>query len=346
MDLASICSMLVANFAPIRDSVNRCELRIDSVIKADSLFAKQSRIGQTIRLLHDYLTTNVAHRIIMNVYGEMWGLQMLLYTGDTLITALPGLDATYDVNLAWVGPNTPPDGAVSMVVSLGSIGTTTINGQIEGPAMGPSTGLVAYYPFNGNAIDESGSNLHGVVQGATLTRDRLGNLDRAYHFDGLSNYIYTTGLLGISGSQPRSLSFWMKGTGTLRQAMAGWGASGQDRAFVAEHSVGSPHCATGKLFFVGYWNDLCTGITVNEDVWHHVAMTYDGITVSIYADGVLVASQAKVLSTVNSVFNIGRQIYMDRPDLNGYMYFTGDLDEVRVYNRALTGSEVSALSRS
>jgi hypothetical protein len=47
-------------------------------------------------------------------------------------------------------------------------------------------GLVAHYPFNGNANDESGNGNHGMVNGATLTEDRFGNIDSAFHFDGRS----------------------------------------------------------------------------------------------------------------------------------------------------------------
>ena len=49
--------------------------------------------------------------------------------------------------------------------------------------------LLAYYPFNGNANDESGNGNNGVVSGATLVDDRLGNTDSAYYFNGTSDYI-------------------------------------------------------------------------------------------------------------------------------------------------------------
>ncbi len=50
-------------------------------------------------------------------------------------------------------------------------------------------GLVAYYPFNGNASDKSGNGNHGTVYGATLTKDRFGNTNSAYSFDGIDDYI-------------------------------------------------------------------------------------------------------------------------------------------------------------
>ena len=53
-----------------------------------------------------------------------------------------------------------------------------------------SDGLVAYYPFNGNANDESGYNKHGVVYGVSLTEDRFGNTNSAYSFDGIDDYMH------------------------------------------------------------------------------------------------------------------------------------------------------------
>jgi hypothetical protein len=55
-------------------------------------------------------------------------------------------------------------------------------------------GLVAYYPFNGNAADESGND--GVVYGSTLTEDSFGNPDNAYSFDGVDDYIDIGGQIG------------------------------------------------------------------------------------------------------------------------------------------------------
>lgn len=57
------------------------------------------------------------------------------------------------------------------------------------PAYVPTNGLVAYYPFNGNANDESGNGHHGTVNGATLTSDRNDVQNSSYSFDGLDDYI-------------------------------------------------------------------------------------------------------------------------------------------------------------
>jgi hypothetical protein len=57
------------------------------------------------------------------------------------------------------------------------------------PAYVPTDGLVGWWPFNGNANDESGNGNNGTVNGATLTEDRFGNANSAYYYDGISNNI-------------------------------------------------------------------------------------------------------------------------------------------------------------
>ena len=71
----------------------------------------------------------------------------------------------------------------------------------------PTNGLVGYWPFNGNANDESGNGNNGTVNGATLTTDRFGNSNSAYSFDGINDYIGTN-LSGITGQNSRTISFW------------------------------------------------------------------------------------------------------------------------------------------
>ncbi len=133
LDLNAIYSMLVAHFCPIPDSVTRCQLLIDGIKVDDIEFTKQSLLGDTIGLSYDYLETNVSQRIKLDVYGEMYGINSLLYTGDTMITPLPGINANYTVILKWVGPNVLPSGQIVMTISFGPVGTVTVNGLIRKP---------------------------------------------------------------------------------------------------------------------------------------------------------------------------------------------------------------------
>jgi len=70
-------------------------------------------------------------------------------------------------------------------------------------------GLVAYYPFNGNANDESVNGNHGTVYGATLTTDRFGNTNKAYSFDGVDDYIDSKFNFN-GGSTNFTISYWAK----------------------------------------------------------------------------------------------------------------------------------------
>ena len=70
-----------------------------------------------------------------------------------------------------------------------------------------SLGLVAYYPFNGNANDESGNGNHAIINGATLTYDRFGNPDNAYSFNGVSGDINIGG--NVKPPFPVSVSVWV-----------------------------------------------------------------------------------------------------------------------------------------
>ena len=92
-------------------------------------------------------------------------------------------------------------------------------------------GLVTYYPFNGNAKDESGYGNHGVVKGATLTNDRHGNTNRAYHFDNSSIVAPQESFIPYETFTPNeptnyrryntksfSTSFWFKAHGPATQA--------------------------------------------------------------------------------------------------------------------------------
>jgi hypothetical protein len=77
------------------------------------------------------------------------------------------------------------------------------------PTYVPTNGLVAYYPFNGNANDESGNGNNGINNGATLTTDRFGNINKAYNFNGSSNYISVPFSSTIGVQQKISVSFWV-----------------------------------------------------------------------------------------------------------------------------------------
>jgi hypothetical protein len=213
------------------------------------------------------------------------------------------------------------------------------------PSYVPTNGLVGWWPFSGNAIDSSGNGNNGTVNnGAALTTDRFGNTNAAFDFDGLDDYISATPSLP-TGSAPRTVSCWFKTTaGAIPtsqypnyQTMTGWGSPFGGPIIFPQHVV----APTGRAYFESGsgGNQLNSQGAVNDGTWHQIVTTYDGAgsRVKMYIDGVLHDSSAIVtLGTASSYFGIGNVSWANIP-------FRGQIDDVGLWNRALTASEVSNL---
>jgi RHS repeat-associated protein len=204
-------------------------------------------------------------------------------------------------------------------------------------------GLVAYYPFNGNANDESGNGYHGAIEnGPYLVADRFDNQNNAFFFDGIDDYIEILTGIGFSQfnnpQQAYSYSVWFKKTssacGTLfsNSSEDGWN-------YIA---------ISDKVYGVirdNYWDG--TGIIgasqVNNDIWHHLVFTFTNPTMRIFVNGQLESTQEFVGNLLSSGgwpaggVKIGVQYLYDG------CYFSGAIDDLRIYNRSLTEDEISYL---
>jgi hypothetical protein len=204
--------------------------------------------------------------------------------------------------------------------------------------------LVAYYPFNGNANDESGNGNNGTVYGATLTADRFGNPNSAYSFDGISNYIKAS-----STNLPtaeRTVSLWFKAnTISNKPGLLGYGGNACGTswffAFNFTYYYNGAHCAVNSIVYN----------VPSEPIsdWYHWVVTTDSSGTKMYVNGILVASNT---TFVNNTYVNERDLgigvisspsgYVPYTDYN-VGYFNGILDEIRIYNRALSSDEVNAL---
>jgi Concanavalin A-like lectin/glucanases superfamily/Immunoglobulin domain/Bacterial TSP3 repeat len=191
-------------------------------------------------------------------------------------------------------------------------------------------GLVAYYPFNGNANDESGKFNNGTIVHGSLAADRFNNMDAALRFKDDSIGVLTASLL----INPRifTLSAWV----SIPSARA----HNQDILVFAGDPINGPADRTlfidtdGILkFYFGVREGLFTSSTktILGDTWHHiVAVSSNGCR--LYVDGVLVGSNPQMTdpAVFSGLWYIGNQVL-------------GSADDVRIYNRALSTGEVSAL---
>jgi hypothetical protein len=204
-------------------------------------------------------------------------------------------------------------------------------------------GLVAYYPFNGNADDESGNGNHGVVHGATLTTDRFGSEESAYRFDGINDYIEIADSPSLDIEQQITIAAWVRFYSN---------PDGSSRIVDKSHTdcrapwnmYGLRMCCKASRFsfdVTTYGSNHISNSTSDypPDAWHFVIGTYDGSAQKLYVDGVLDSSAAVSgpIETNNEPLLIGKHRGCES------QHFDGVLDDVRIYNRALSEAEIGGL---
>lgn len=204
-------------------------------------------------------------------------------------------------------------------------------------------GLVADYTFNGNAADESGNENHAVVHGAHLTSDRFGNENSAYHLDGTSAHILAMVSNMPAVNNPQTISWWYR-VDQSPEFSDSMGAGNMIALVDSALGIGvqfgyrAPRYHTLGLD-TWYWGGRSVleshQPTVNE--WHHCVYTFDGQVHLFYQDGRQTA-QSSVQSQVGTPNML---MFGNYP--GGDQYFAGSLDEVRIYNRALSPSEIGLL---
>jgi hypothetical protein len=224
---------------------------------------------------------------------------------------------------------------------------------------GLSDGLVAYYPFYGNANDESGNGHDGTVFGATLTSNRFGTSDRAYLFDGIDDYIsvdYTDAFqLPVI-----TVSAWIFPTIDLLTAtsVASVATRGEDintdrAAFCLLVSNEDSIWANGVsvLYEDAGDHDLFYDTNIYPQVgeWTHLAASRaENGLVSIYINGSLVGQWYSTPEPASNCFQdllIGAYWYRPTtPTAVITNFFTGAIDDVLIYNRALSDDEIVELA--
>ena len=204
------------------------------------------------------------------------------------------------------------------------------------PSYVPANGLVGWWPFNGNANDESGNGNNGTVNGATLTMDRFGNANKAFYMDNGADLICTTS----SFSTPNSLTYsvWIKSVNSgfvmgYNNGQCVHGGQWDRTIIIDDNSKFRFYTFTGAQNF-----NTATNNVINN-VWNNIVVTMDFNGSKIYLNGNLISINLSQTAGENYTgwFRIGGLI----PNLNNSMI--GNYDDIGVWNRALTQQEISDL---
>jgi gliding motility-associated-like protein len=206
-------------------------------------------------------------------------------------------------------------------------------------------GLVACYPFDGNANDQSGNNNHGTVNGALLAPDRFNNPNKAYRFDGIDDLINVPNSPSLSSAQNTiTIAFWARIEGWVLQFGVNYASTISKSNSLLNCSFRYSLTPNGVSIINGgkIWNDYTTSATNALNNWDHYAITTNGGLMRFYKNGNFV-SQTTNHSSFTFDNNNSLQIGKDDPGIIDF--FKGSLDEIRIYNRELSASEIEALYR-
>lgn len=210
----------------------------------------------------------------------------------------------------------------------------------QGPDF-PRDGLIGYFPFNGDARDFSGNGLDGTVHGLSFAPDRFGVANRAFFFNGTTDYIEVPRSESFNfGTNDFTLSVWIKPAGFARNAyVVGKAFPSAGRGY----GLATTGLNTAYAFIAADlpYVELYGGSGISTGGWHHLIAVYKrNSSLLIYDDGVLVG-QTPIGSEAGDIDNpeplsIGKAISDASP-------FAGSIDDVRIYDRALSDAEAKAL---
>lgn len=198
------------------------------------------------------------------------------------------------------------------------------------------TNLVGYYKLDGNTLDSSGNNYTGTTTGTAITYS-AGKFGDCGLFTGTSvNYGDVTAFEGSSGNI--SVFAWVKPStiaGAQSVLQKGNASSVGWRLFVQNLGGGN-----GRLLVTVGNSNLTTAGGMSVGNWYHIGFTYNNSVATLYRDGVALTTTTIGAKTLASAFSM----YLGSNQFNEHFY--GYIDEVSIWQRVLTGAEVTTLYNS
>lgn len=212
-----------------------------------------------------------------------------------------------------------------------------------------SDGLVAFYPFNGNANDATGNGHDGVVLGAMLTTNRFGQPNSAYAFNGSTSLIVVSNSSDLQPFTDFSVSVWLEVpffTNTFSVFFSKHLDSYNDSGWIMA-VLNPPNGLPFQFASAPFFDVNDPQANMSSNIWVHGVFTYErssGIC-KVYMNGVLADTRSRVYNTNADPrpFVMGAQPTLKITPTGYNYYFAGILDDIRIYNRVLSSSDVQQL---
>jgi hypothetical protein len=206
------------------------------------------------------------------------------------------------------------------------------------PSYVPTNGLVGWWPFNGNANDESGNGNNGTVNGATLTTDRFGVASKAYSFDANKILVNNNPSLNLQGGFTFNCWVLLNGNTSDNTIISKYQNFDDSYSFVVKNLKPTIQTASSPA----NWSICQNTNTLNQNVWINLAASFDTLTneFKIYKNGVLIHqcinNSSIALSNANVYFG----------SFSNGNYFYGKIDDIGIWNRAINDQEILNLYNS
>lgn len=213
------------------------------------------------------------------------------------------------------------------------------NAQAQIPSYVPTNGLVGYWPFNGNANDQSGNGHNGIIHGATLTSDRNNVVNSAYSYDGINDYIAIAHAAQLDLVDSASFSYWINWGGL--NIYEGGSQSIIDKSTpsdVQNYRLCVYDVAPTKVFAMSNMVLKSSTSSIVSTQWTHVVFTFKAGTIKVYLNGNLDYSGSLSLTATNN-----DSLLFGTDNHGNNRFFEGMIDDIGIWNRALTAEEVTEL---
>lgn len=218
----------------------------------------------------------------------------------------------------------------------------------------PTSGLVAYYSFDGNAQDESGFNNHGNPNnGVQFISNRKNEENKAVFFDGIDDFIKVphSGGINFGKDQEFTISLWLK-YGNQENTVNGdndvlskWNG-GYPFVVRINNQTAKPPYGDPGTWYAARWDGACehgggaNGPSISDQQFHHIVFVKRGTLLYGYTDGEQISQgpDNTICETKNDA-----PLYIGARDEARHESYKGAVDDLRIYNRALTEEEISLL---